>query len=83
MYVNMSGTLNVIDIESFYCVANIENCICYNEGSDRFYTFAYTSMTEGMLGYFDHYSLEDLIAKAKDIIRDETLSEEQKNIYGI
>ena len=77
------SSINVIDMESFYCIADVECGLCYHKGSDSFYSFSHENEKEFKVGYYKRYSLEELISRAKEILGTEELSTEKKSIYGI
>lgn len=83
LYVSGGTVLSMIDMESFYCIADVEYGLYYNQASDRFYTFSYESETHCVLGYYQRYSLDALIERAHELIGTEELSPEKKSIYGL
>ena len=83
MYIQIYDTLCVFDTEAWKETALLYNCYCYHEESDRFYTFSYTFNSECKVGYFQRYTLEDLIEKANKILGDREMPEEYKSKYGL
>ena len=83
LYVQVGMLTDVIDLESMYETACIENSLGHHMATDRFYTTSYTKSGENHIGYFKHYTTDELIQKAHDIIRNAELSDELKSEYGI
>ena len=83
MYIQIYDTLCVFDTEAWKETAVLYNCYCYHEESDRFYTFSYHSSSDCKPGYFQRYTLEDLIEKANKILGDREMPEEYKSKYGL
>ena len=76
--------INIIDTEYWIETASINNCYGYDRDDDRFITINSTDDSSNYrVGYFKHYTLEDLIQKAEDYLQGSTLSDEQKSEYGI
>ena len=74
---------SVIDTSAWVEVAYVQNSMGYHEPTDSFFAFSYTSSSEYRIGYFRHYTLQDLIDKANKILGGATLSKEKKSAYGI
>ena len=55
----------------------IEELIKYDERSDRFFTVD-VSGPDLVLGYFKHYTVDDLIRKAKDLLAGKEMTQEEK-----
>lgn len=77
-----------INIEEFTISETIPNYLNYHAATDRYYDVSYYSNEETgesgyKIGYFERYSVEDLVKKAKDILGGAELSEEDKARYGI
>jgi hypothetical protein len=66
-----------------YEVECIENVYCYHKATDRFFVYSYRSSREVLPGYIKHYSVEDLVEKAKRILGDTPLDEATKSKYGL
>ena len=79
-----TGTItDVVDTETWVEVAVVWNSLGYYEPGDIFFAFSYTNTKDYHIGYFRHYTLSDLIDKAKGILGGAELSEELKSQYGI
>ena len=50
---------------------------------DRFYVYSYVFSTECTPGYIKHYTLADLIEKAKRYLHGHELDEVTKTKYGL
>ena len=55
----------------------------YHSPTDTFPCISKDNEYKYHLGYFRHYTLDDLIKKAKDILKDHEMPQEQKDAYGI
>ena len=83
LYVQLDELTDVIDLETWIEYAHIENCFGHHAPTDRFMTRSYRSSTENNIGYFRHYTLEDLINKANTILQDSPMPEEMRSQYGL
>ena len=83
LYIQIYDTVCVFDTQAWKETAVIYNCYCYHEESDRFYTYSYTHTRECTAGYFQRYSLDDLIEKAHNILGGLEMPEEYKSKYGL
>ena len=83
LYLYRNYAVSVIDPESwveYYCV---DNCLGYHKETGRFVTVASEDSQRFTVGYFDQYTLDELIEKARNLLNDSELSVEQKSAYGI
>ena len=83
LYIQIDKLTDVIDLNSMIETACIQNCFGHYAASDRFYTMSYTKTGENSIGYFKHYTLDELIQKGEDILQGAELTDEQKSEYGI
>jgi len=83
LYVRLDNLTSVVDLKNGIEVANIQNCFGHHRDRDIFITSSKESGDRKKIGYFRHYSTEDLITKAKNILKGEELSDELKSRYGI
>ena len=84
IYFKMEDVLDVIETDSWVELACISDCYGYQKATDTFWTVSYREKrSESQIGYFSHYSVEDLIEKAKDLLGGTEMTEEQKAFYGI
>ena len=84
LFVNTGYLMDVVDAKSWLQLCYIENCFGYNKKTDSFLTYGFTrSQDESYVGWFKHYSIDDLIAKAKNHLGDAEMSDGKKSIYGI
>ena len=61
LYVRLGGVLNGIEISSLTAYLSIENCIGYHAASDRFFTYSDNLDSGISVGFFRHYTFEDLL----------------------
>ena len=73
----------LFDTESWVEMVSLENTYCYAACSDRFYNFSFKTTSQCVLGYFNHYSLEDLIAKANSYLGNREVDPIMKSKYGL
>ena len=83
MYLQMGEILDVFDMDNWYEVACIQDCIGMHKPSDRFFVGSTINSETMRLGYFKHYTVQDLIKKGEDMLQGAELSEELKYKYGI
>ena len=83
LYVKNGDRMSVLDTETWYEELYLSRCLGYHQPSDRFYSYSVPEASTITLGYFKHYSMEDLIQKAKDILQGAELPDEVKMEYGI
>ncbi|MCR5281767.1 MAG: TIR domain-containing protein [Lachnospiraceae bacterium] len=83
LYIQMGQLLDVIDLTSGVQIAHIDNCFGHQKGRDIFVTASREAADAYEIGYYPHYSVEQLIEKAKAIVQDTELSEGLKSRYGI
>ena len=83
VYIHIGEMIDVIETETWIETAAVENCVGHSTASDRFISFNYKGGSDLELGYFKHYSLDDLIAKAKAMLEGTEMSEDMKSQYGI
>ena len=83
LYIFYEDRMNIIDTASWMEITTVDSCLGYHKASDRFITYASPDADESKIGYFNRYSNDELIAKARGIVGDSELSSELKNEYGI
>ena len=83
MFLQLGDTLNIIETETWYEETSIQRCFGYHVSGDRFYVYSHPDETVFSLGYFEQYSVDDLIRKAKDILKDNEMPDGVKAEYGI
>ncbi len=83
-YVKTGHAIDVIDTDVWFEETCVTGCLGYHEGTDKFFTYSYNNVSaESYIGYFEHYSVNDLIEKAKKELNGLELSDEKKSMYGI
>ena len=82
LYIQIQGVTDVFDTETWTEETCITNSFGHHLLTDRFYTYSSQS-NKYSIGYFPHYSKDDLVRKAKDILQGAEMSEEVKSQYGI
>jgi hypothetical protein len=83
LYIQSDYIIFIYDLDTMYEVACIENVYCYHKATDRFYVYSYRGSRDVHPGYIKHYSVEDLVEKAKRILGDTPLDEATKSKYGL
>ncbi|SCW30475.1 RNA-binding protein required for 60S ribosomal subunit biogenesis [Ruminococcaceae bacterium YRB3002] len=83
IYIQMEDLIDMVDLDSLIEYSCIENAVGHQKSNDRFYTVAYDTNGVGRLGYFRHYSLQELIDKANNILRGAEISAEMRSQYGL
>ncbi len=83
LYIQIYDLTDVINLDSWVEEGCIRNSLGHHRLTNRFYTYSYKNSGENHIGYFSHYTTEELIQRAKDILKDTKMSDEMKSIYGI
>ena len=83
LYVQSEYILFIYDMDSLYELACIENVYCYHKATERFYVYSYFSTRQVVPGYVKHYTVSELVEKAKRILGDTPLDEATKSKYGL
>ncbi len=82
LFIQIGRITDMIDMDSFTQTAYIFNSIGYLKGRDIFVTLSKES-DKTKVGYYRRYTVDELIAKAHDILQNVTLSEATKSRYGL
>ncbi len=83
LFLQLMSETYVIDLNSWVEVATVGNSIGYCPVNDEFFSYSIASSKEISMGYFRHYTLEELIEKGKKITQNTELTPEQRSEYGI
>lgn len=83
LYVQTGGQISIFDMNTWTEIAYIENVYCYNEENDRFYVYSFIDDSDTTPGYIKHYTVEDLIEKAKRFLNGLELDDVTKSKYGL
>ena len=83
LYLQLDTILSIVDTETWITESIVYQCLGYHAGSDRFYIYSKGGEEGNEIGYYKHYTVEDLIQKAKDILHGTEMSPEEKAMYGI
>ena len=83
LYVTLEGLVSIVDMDSWIELASINNCLGHSSSSDRFYTYSYIVSDEYSIGYYRHYTLQDLLDKADRLLMGEQMSDEMRSQYGL
>ena len=83
LYIQSDYIIFIYDLDTMYEVACIENVYCYHKATDRFYVYSYRGSRDVHPGYIKHYSVQELVEKAKRILGDTPLDEATKSKYGL
>ena len=82
LYLQNGYIMNIINTDSWTMSAYFNYCLGYCGAEDIF--CAYSADSDMQVGYFPHYTTDDLIRKAKDMLSDQTeLNAALKSKYGI
>ena len=83
MYLQIGDLLDIFETDTWYEETSIERCLGHHGPTDRFYAYSHPNGKVYTLGYFRHYTIDDLISKAKTMLRDSEMPDELKEAYGI
>ena len=82
LYINSKSTMSMIDMSSWYEVAVINSAIGHCNETDKIYTLSNADGKRYGVGYFKHYTIDELIQMGKNILGDYQFSDEEKASYG-
>ncbi|MBP5261405.1 MAG: hypothetical protein J6Z43_04665, partial [Clostridiales bacterium] len=84
LYIQFWMLTDVVNMNTWIEEAAVENCYGHHIPSDRFYTTSYSLSEERSIGYFRHYTVQDLVDRAYAILGDNTeMPEELRERYGL
>ena len=83
LYIEMDDMCDMVDMENGIETAHIIDCYGHHKGRDIFITASKENGKDKKIGYYRHYSVQELIDKAHDILKDAELSEELRSRYGL
>ena len=80
LYLNLFNAMNVIDCENWGNIAFVPRCLMYDVASRQFLC---SSVYNDILRAITHYSTEELMDIAREKLGSFTLSESQRQAYGL
>lgn len=84
LYIQFWMLTDVINMNTMVEEAAVENCFGHHLETDRFYTTSYSASDERMIGYFRHYTVQELVDRAYAILGDNTeMPEDLRVRYGL
>lgn len=83
MFLQLGDSLSIIETGTWYEETSIQRCLGYHAPGDRFYVYSHPDEMTYRIGYFSRYSVDELIKKAKDVLKNNTMPDEVKAEYGI
>ena len=83
LYITIDRLVDIVDLDSWLEIACVEECFGYHKGTDRFYTTSFTDSRHKQIGYFKHYTTEDLVEKAEKILQGSEMPAEMRAQYGL
>ena len=83
LYVQQYQLTNVINLNNWSEEAIIEHSFGHHVGTDRFFTYSWEDEDDIHVGFFRHYTLEELIKRAQEMIGDNVMSDEFRSRYGL
>lgn len=84
LYLNFRMLTDVINMNSWVEEAAVENSFGHHNPTDRFYTTYYSVSEERMIGYFRHYTVQELVDRAYAILGENTeITEDLRVRYGL
>ncbi|MBR6172889.1 MAG: TIR domain-containing protein [Eubacterium sp.] len=83
LYLQLSDTLDIIETDTWYEETSISRCLGYHSPTDRFYVYSHPNGSTYTVGYFNRYSVDELVQKAKDMLHDNEMPDSVKTEYGI
>ncbi len=83
LFISMEGLLDMVDMETAMETAHIVDGLGYHKGRDIFITTSQGIDGYPEAGYFRRYTVNELIDKARSILKDEELPDDMRSFYGI
>ena len=83
LFVRTKEIMSVIDLDNGIELAHIYPCLGYNKKTDSFITMDEESNEGKRVGCYKRYTVDELIEKAKGILKGAELSNDLKSRYGI
>ena len=83
VYLNHDHITNIFDLDTFTEFSYMGSSLGYHAPTDTFIVKSKAKEGQEYLGYYNHYTLDDLIRKAKEILDDHEMTQDQKDAYGI
>lgn len=81
--IELGELCDIVETDTWIETLFINNYAGYCKENDQFFAYSYEDSSEIHLGYFKHYTLDDLKAKAQNILQGIEPSEDLKSLYGI
>ena len=84
IYVSAGGVMVAINTDTWLVEIEMNNFLGHHAASDVFFSYSYANRTdETYVGFYRHYTVNELIDKAKKELHSAELSDEKKSMYGI
>ena len=83
LYLQQYQVTNMINLDSWCEEACIEHSFGHHASTDRFYTYSWEDEHDMHVGFFRHYTLEELIRRAQELIGDNEMSPDFRSRYGL
>ncbi len=83
LYIQIGQLTDVIDTKSWYEITNLNYCLGHHGPTDHFMSYSYNSKTKFHLGYFKHYTVDELMEKGKKFLNGLEMTDEEKSEYGL
>ena len=83
LYLQCGELTSVVDMNSWVETAYIQDSFGHHRPTDRFFALSIESSSNRRIGSYKHYDLNDLIAKARDILKDQKMPEDMRTRYGL
>ncbi|MBR3533820.1 MAG: TIR domain-containing protein [Clostridiales bacterium] len=83
LYVKQGRLLSVIDMNSWVEYSYIDNCFGHHGPTDRFFTLSYEDEDETGIGFYRHYTLDELIERARQMLGGMPVPDDLRDRYGL
>ena len=84
LYIQFDMLTDVINMNTWYEEAYLTDCFGHHIPTDRFYTTSYEALDEEGIGYFRHYTVQELVDRAYAIVgEDAEMPEYLRARYGL
>lgn len=82
LYLQLDGVIDIIELKSYVQTACVVGSLGYHEGTDTFIVTSDVENSQEEIGYFRHYSVQELIEKARKLTKGTEPSQELREEYG-
>ncbi len=83
LYIHQKDLLSIVSLDSWIELSYANFAFGYHSATNRIYTFGRPNGYDNAIGYFNQYSVEELIEMAEQILGTNTMPESVRRRYGL